>query len=163
MVKKAIYVLLVLFLAIQLVPVEKTNPAETKPMQISDIKAKAVIDRACKDCHSNNTVWPWYAYIAPVSWKIKEHVEHGREELNFSDWGNYSTKGAIHKLEEIVEEVEEGHMPEDGYTLMHPEAKITDEDLAVLKAWVISEIAAIQPVEADSLVSLEQSNKLVKD
>lgn len=146
MIKKSIYVLVALFLAIQLLPVEKTNPEETAPIQIADVKAKAVLDRACMDCHSNNTVWPWYASVAPVSWKIEEHVEHGREELNFSDWGNYSTKKALHKLEEIVEEVEEGHMPEDGYTLMHPEAKITHEDLAVLKAWVNSEIAAIKAV-----------------
>lgn len=151
MVKKAIYVILVLLLAIQLVPIDKTNPEESAPMQITDFNAKAVLDKSCMDCHSNNTVWPWYANIAPFSWKIEAHVKEGREELNFSEWGNYSTKKAIHKLEEIVEEVQEGHMPEDGYTLMHPEAIITEEDFAVLKSWVNSEIAAIRPIEVDSV------------
>lgn len=150
MLKKAVYVILVLLLAIQLVPVEKTNPEESAPMQITNMKAKAVLDRACMDCHSNNTVWPWYASIAPISWKIEEHVVEGRDELNFSEWGTYSTKKAIHKLEEIVEEVEEGNMPEDGYVLIHKEAKITPEDLAVLKNWVSTEIAAIKPAVVDS-------------
>jgi hypothetical protein len=154
MLKKAVYVILVLLLAIQLVPVEKTNPEESAPMQITDMKAKAVLDRACMDCHSNNTVWPWYASIAPISWKIEEHVVEGRDELNFSEWGTYSTKKAIHKLEEIVEEVEEGNMPEDGYVLIHKEAKITPEDLAVLKNWVSTEIAAIKPAAVDSASSL---------
>ena len=153
MIKKAVYVLIVLFFAIQLVPIEKTNPVEIAPIVLTDIKAKAVLDRACMDCHSNNTVWPWYANIAPVSWKIQEHVVDGREELNFSEWGNYSSKKAIHKMEEIVEEVEKRNMPEDGYTLMHAEAKITDQDLVVLKAWVNSEIAAIKVTVPDTTSS----------
>jgi cytochrome c551/c552 len=161
MVKKIALVIVFVLIAIQVVPVDKTNPEETAPMVISDMQVKSILDRSCMDCHSNNTVWPWYSNIAPFSWKISEHVVEGRDELNFSDWGNYSTKKAIHKLEEIVEEVKEGHMPEDGYVLIHSDAKISDADLAVLQNWVTNEIALLKqnaPTEEMAPVESEGSN-----
>lgn len=136
MIKKGLLIVLLLFLAIQIVPVEKTNPEESAPINIEDMEVKMILDQSCMDCHSNNTVWPWYSSIAPMSWKISEHVVEGRKELNFSEWGTYSTKKAIHKLEEVIEEVEEGHMPEDGYVLFHPEAEVTEQELSILKIWV---------------------------
>lgn len=94
---------------------------------------------ACYDCHSNQPKYPWYASVAPISWSIADHIEHGRGELNFSEWGTYSKRKADHKLEEMFEEVEEKHMPLSSYLSMHPEAEITPEKLQMLKAWVEAE------------------------
>jgi cytochrome c551/c552 len=145
MAKKILMVVLVLFLVLQMVPVNKTNPDEPAPMSIEDMEVRVILDQSCMNCHSNNTTWPWYSSIAPISWKVAEHVKEGREELNFSEWGTYSAKKAKHKLEEVIEEIREGHMPEESYTLMHPEAKISDKELAILENWVIIEMNKLKP------------------
>ncbi|MBO3700633.1 heme-binding domain-containing protein [Roseivirga sp. E12] len=98
-----------------------------------------MLKSACYDCHSDQPRYPWYASIAPVSWRIAEHIEHGRDELNFSKWGTYSARRRDHKLEEMIEEVEEGHMPLPNYVRMHGEAKLSDEQIESLKAWVNTE------------------------
>ncbi|MCB9854027.1 MAG: heme-binding domain-containing protein [Phycisphaerales bacterium] len=120
--------------AIQFVPVDKTNPRIT-----SDIPAppevKAVLRQSCYDCHSHETTWPWYSRIAPVSWLIANDVNEGREKLNFSTWDRYDAGKQAHKIHEIWEEVEKGEMPLWFYEPLHPEAKLTSEDLAILKAW----------------------------
>lgn len=82
--------------------------------------------RACFDCHSNETVWPWYSNVAPVSWLVQRDVDEGREELNYSEW-NSSQEG-----EESAETVREGSMPPSSYLLTHPEARLTDAELATL-------------------------------
>src|SRR5438874_1058331 len=74
--------------AIQLVPVERTNPSATKPIE-APAEVTAVLRRSCYDCHSNETRWPWYAYVAPVSWLVADDVKDGRAKLNFSSWGDY--------------------------------------------------------------------------
>jgi len=94
---------------------------------------------ACYDCHSNQPKYPWYFNFAPINWSIAEHIEHGRGEMNFSEWATFSTRKKEHKLEEMIEEVEEGHMPLASYLTMHPEARITEERLEMLKAWVNQE------------------------
>ena len=107
--------------------VSVTNP----PAQIATI-----IKTSCYDCHSNQTNYPWYTNIAPVSWWIGHHIEEGREHLDFSNWGDYSKKKADHKLEEFYEEVEEGEMPLSSYTRLHGEAALSEEDKVLLIAWV---------------------------
>lgn len=102
-----------------------------------------LLKSACYDCHSDQPRYPWYASIAPVSWWIDEHMEHGRDELNFSEWATYSKRRRDHKLEEMVEEVEGGHMPLPSYTWMHADARLTDEQIAALKSWVEAERAQI--------------------
>jgi len=87
-----------------------------------------MLETACYDCHSNNTHYPWYSAIQPIRWWMDGHVEHGKEELNFSEFMTYSEKRRDHKLEEIAEEVEEGHMPIASYTWMHGEAKWSKEE-----------------------------------
>ena len=99
-------------------------------------EVKMILTSACYDCHSVRTEYPWYANIAPVSWWIKHHVDEGSEHLNFSVWGDYSAKRQDHKLEEIIEEVEEGEMPLKSYTWMHAEAKLSDEQKSALIDWV---------------------------
>lgn len=126
--------LLVLLLLVQLIPVRRGNP----PVE-SDVAAPpevaSVLRRACYDCHSNETVWPWYSRVAPVSWLVARDVREGREALNYSTWGRYSPEERAEKLEETWEDVAEGEMPLRIYTLAHPGARLTSDDREALRAW----------------------------
>ena len=82
---------------------------------------------ACYDCHSNKNVYPWYTYVQPVGWYVKNHIEEGKEHLNFSEFGNYTAEKQAHKLEESYELIEKGEMPLSSYTLIHKEAVLTTE------------------------------------
>ena len=98
-------------------------------------EVKAILNTACYDCHSDNTEYPWYNNIAPVSYWLADHIEDGKKHLNFSDWQNYDTKKKDHKLEELIEEVKEGEMPLKEYTWTHGDAKLTQEQISALVAW----------------------------
>ncbi len=124
----------VLLAAIQLVRPEKTNPPVTGDIETSP-EVKSLLKRACYDCHSNETTWPWYSNVAPVSWVVAHHVDEGRRELNFSVWKSYEPKRQAHKLEETEEMIESGEMPLAGYAPMHPEAKLTDAEKKTLLEW----------------------------
>jgi uncharacterized membrane protein len=127
-------VLAVLFAGIQLVAVEKTNP----PVE-SDLDApadvKEIVRRACYDCHSHETVWPWYTSVAPVSWWVTDHVNHGRADLNFSRWPLFDFEMQDHHLRDIRKQVESRRMPLPSYLRGHPEARLTDEEREILLAW----------------------------
>ncbi|HXJ16257.1 MAG TPA: heme-binding domain-containing protein, partial [Candidatus Polarisedimenticolia bacterium] len=97
-----------------------------------------IVGRACNDCHSNRTVWPWYSEIAPVSWFVVHHVNEGRRELNFSEWSVYDAKRVGKLRKEICDEVSEGEMPGFVYTLMHREAKLTNADIEEVCRWTQS-------------------------
>lgn len=103
--------------------------AETKP----SAEIKAILESKCYDCHSNKTEYPWYAEVAPISILIADHVEEGNEHFNVSQWDSYNAKKRDHKLDELIEEVEEGHMPEDSYTWIH--GGLTEAEKEALMAW----------------------------
>jgi len=107
--------------------------AETNP----STEVKQILKSTCYDCHSGNTVYPWYNNVAPISYWLDHHVKEGKEELNFSDWGNYSDKKKDHKLEELVEEVKKGKMPLKEYTWTHKEARLTEAQKKSLLDWAI--------------------------
>jgi len=94
-----------------------------------------ILTRACQDCHSNQTVWPWYSRIAPVSWLTIHDVNEGRGELNFSEWSRYTARRQDRKLKEICEQVERGEMPMPIYTVTHPQAKLTASDRKTICVW----------------------------
>jgi len=123
--------LVVLLVLAQLVRVDRTNP----PV-MSDVPAppevKAELRRACYDCHSNETAWPWYSQVAPISWLLAYDVGEGREELNFSTWQQYDENRRQKKLKETVNE---GEMPPRYYVLLHPDARLPDRDRQTLAAW----------------------------
>lgn len=123
--------LTVALVAIQFVPVARTNP----PV-ISTVPApsgvESVLRRACFDCHSNETVWPPQAYVAPFSWLVAHDVKEGREELNFSAWGPKEAGRAAKKL---AKEVDEGDMPPFLYVVAHPGAKPSKEEKVLLTNW----------------------------
>lgn len=95
----------------------------------------AVLKKSCYDCHSNNTVYPWYTNIQPVGWWLQSHVNEGRGELNFEEFGTYEQKKAKHKFEEIEEVVQDEEMPLKSYTLIHRDTKLTPEQSASIAAW----------------------------
>ena len=102
-----------------------------------DPKVTAILRRACADCHSHETAWPWYSRVSPVSWMIDRHVRNGRSKLNFSDWSGPSPD----QLEEIYGSVSKGKMPMSSYTLMHPEARLTPRDREILQEWADGKLA----------------------
>ncbi len=129
--------LAVLFLAIQFIPVDRSNPPVGTEMPAPP-EVRAILQRSCYDCHSNQTVWPWYSRVAPVSWLVAYDVRKGREELNFSEWGHVSPEEEDYIRFEIVEEIEEGEMPLPVYLRMHPKARPTAEETAILRNWAES-------------------------
>ena len=118
-------------LAIQFVPVARTNPPIEASVEAPP-EVTAILRRACFDCHSNETVWPPQAYVAPVSWLVASDVKEGRGELNFSRWGPDQVKRTA---KELQKEVEKKDMPPFLYLLAHPEAKLSAADRTALVDW----------------------------
>lgn len=122
-----------------------SRPARTNPTveQSRDLRAHtqvspqvaAILDRSCGDCHSNKTRWPWYSNVAPVSWFVIDHVDHGRSHLNFSEWGRFNQREAQEMLSQICREVKSGNMPLSSYTPLHPGSKLLGDDVKVLCDW----------------------------
>jgi hypothetical protein len=94
-----------------------------------------LIATSCYDCHSNNTVYPWYNKIAPVSWWLANHIDEGKEELNFDAWGTYSLKRKNKKLKEIKKQLEEREMPLESYLWIHKDAKLTQDQIKIIIDW----------------------------
>ncbi|UJH67662.1 heme-binding domain-containing protein [Allomuricauda sp. SCSIO 65647] len=139
--KKIAVALLVVFVVMQFIRPDKNvtdDPdyvavfeSETNPSQ----EVKQLLETTCYDCHSDNTVYPWYNNIAPVSYWLADHIEHGKGHLDFSNWENYDAEKKDHKLEEIIEEVKEEKMPLKEYTWTHQEARLTQEQRETISAW----------------------------
>jgi len=129
------FVTLVVLVAIQVVPVDRSNPAITETVPTNPA-VESILRRACFDCHSNQTRWPWYAWVAPISWLVAHDVHEAREHLNFSTWDAYAPKKRSKRLDDVIEEVHEGEMPLWYYRLVHPEAALSNDDLDELDAWI---------------------------
>lgn len=135
--------LLAFLLGAQFVRPAKTSPAVEEHRTLAAMMAVPaevhnLLERACGDCHSHQTTWPWYSNVAPVSWLLVDHVNEGRRKLNLSDWAKYSPQQARHKLEEICDVVTSGEMPLQSYLLLHPDAKLTPDEVTALCAWTKS-------------------------
>jgi heme-binding protein len=107
-----------------------------------NVKPRQVLVRACGNCHSNHTDWPWYSHVPPVSSWIAQHVREGRERLDFSEWDTYSQGQRQDKLESICGLISTGRMPPWQYTTMHPEARLTEKDKNAVCALVKEEPTA---------------------
>ena len=126
---------LVMFAAIQLIPVDHSNPPIESEIPASP-EVRKILQKACYDCHSHETIWPSYTKIAPASWLIASDVNEGRKELNFSTWGSYTPAQRAKKLKEIGEEIDEKEMPPSIYLIMHRSAALSTEDLVILHKWI---------------------------
>ena len=134
---RIVYLVVVILIFMQFFGIERHNPPiDSKIEFFSQVKAdesiKSLVITACYDCHSNETNYPTYSYLQPAGWFIADHIEEGREHLNFSIWGQYSKDKRHHKVEECVEMIEEGEMPLKSYTILHPSANLNEEDKAKL-------------------------------
>ena len=138
--KKILIGLLIIFVIIQLIP---ANRPDTNTDLSNDLittenvpdEVAAILHKACYDCHSNQTRYPWYSYVAPVSWLVAKDTREGREELNFSEWNTLSKRKKIKILDEMGEEVEEGEMPMKIYTIIHRDANLMDQERETLINW----------------------------
>ena len=134
--------IIIIFLLIQFIPKNNYNngdaltPASIETSHKVPADIAAILKTSCYDCHSNHTIYPWYANIQPVSKWLSNHVEEGKEELNFSEFGNYSLRRQYHKLEEIAEQVDENEMPLSSYTLIHGDASLNETQKKTLSTWV---------------------------
>lgn len=133
-----------LFLLAQLYQPERLNPPvdESKTIQATlplPDEVRTALTRACYDCHSNETTWPWYSSIAPASWLVSNDVREGRLRLNFSAWKDYRKSRQINKLDEIANQVHEGEMPLKKYLLLHPGAALSKTEIDLLVQWAEQE------------------------
>ncbi|NNM05182.1 MAG: heme-binding domain-containing protein [Gemmatimonadetes bacterium] len=119
---------------IQFVPVDRSNPPVPGEISAPD-QVMEVLRGACYDCHSNETQWPWYSRVAPVSWWIAQHVRIGRNNLNFSEWESMTAEDRAEARKDIWDEVEKGSMPHSDYLRMHPEAVLTEPQRQALLLW----------------------------
>ncbi len=104
---------------------------ETQP----SAEVQVLLKNSCYDCHSSKTEYAWYNNITPINYWVNHHIEEGKEELNFSEWGTYSIKKKKHKMKEISEEVEEKHMPISSYLIMHGDADLSDAEIKLIEDW----------------------------
>ena len=135
--------LVVLLAAAQFVRPQKNLAAATGPNDINvrhpvPVGVQTVLQRACYDCHSNHTNYPWYAGVQPVGWWLNQHVNAGRRHLNFSEFGTYPAKRAAKKMEQVADEVEQHTMPLKSYTWMHAGARLTPAEIKLLADWAES-------------------------
>ena len=150
--KKILLAILVIFIGIQFFRPARnlstvvSNNDITKhyfiPEQITGILA-----RSCNDCHSNNTAYPWYANVQPVSWWLQNHINEGKRKLNFSEFGSYTPRKQDHKMEEFIEAIEEDEMPLNSYLWVHHDAKLSSDDKKALTDWakqLRAEIAVVK-------------------
>lgn len=133
--KKILLVLLTAFVLLQFLPLTAPNGNNRNEIKGNE-EVKKILRKSCYDCHSDLTVWPWYTKVFPVNVYLYHHVEEGKAELNFSEWETLSKKDKAKKGDEILEALEEGEMPLSDYILLHPNAKISKEELEVLKNWL---------------------------
>ena len=139
-----IYSIVVILVGIQFIrPAQNIAAPGPTPNDLSVLHpppaaVTALLARACNDCHTDTTRYPWYADIQPVAWWLNHHIVDGKRHLNFSQFGKYPAKRAKKKLEAIIDETREGGMPLTSYTLIHRDAKLTDADVKALADWVRS-------------------------
>ena len=139
--KRTFQVLLLAFVVIQFFRPAKNKAEGISNKDISKIYAVpadvgTILKTSCYDCHSNNTVYPWYAQVQPVAWWLNTHIVDAKKDLNFSEFAGYSLRKQYHKLEEIDEMVKKGEMPLDSYLWIHKYAKLSDQQKLTIANWV---------------------------
>lgn len=149
--KKTLIGLLVAFVIIQFIHPAKNINSEVTAQDISVLypmpdSVRQVLQKACYDCHSNNTKYPWYNNMQPVAWWLNDHITTGKKELNFSEFGKRTPEKQVKKLGKLVKEVEEGGMPLDSYTWIHKEAILTPAEKQMIIDWAkgLSQQIALQ-------------------
>lgn len=128
------------FVVMQMIPAPLTNPP-SKAELAAPPEVQATLERSCFHCHSNQTQWPWYSHIAPISWLTVHDVELGRKEINFSEWDAYYPATRRRKLQWLQRALKEEVMPPWSYRVMHPGSRLSDNDRRALRQWIETELA----------------------
>lgn len=146
-------IIAILFIALQIkrpnfddAPVDASKTLEAATQVPENVEA--ILTRSCKDCHSNETDYPWYAWVQPSAGYLAKHIKEGRMELNFSLWNTYDVRRQRHKLDEICEQSESREMPLASYLYIHWGAKLSDEEIKTLCEWTEAERARLAVLEA---------------
>lgn len=140
MIRKILIVLLIALVAIQFFHPKRNRAEGEQANYIGKIftvpdDVKSILAKACNDCHSNNTLYPWYSKIQPVDWWLTDHVNDGKDEINFDEFANKPLRYQYHKIEEISEQIKKGEMPITSYTWIHKDAILTDAEKSKIYAW----------------------------
>jgi hypothetical protein len=138
--RKILIFLVVVFIAIQFFRPKPNVSSQTSPNDIIHLSnaspaVSSILHKACYDCHSNNTRYPWYSKIQPVAWWLNNHIQEGKRHINYSEFGTFALRRQYKKLEETAEMVDKGEMPLSSYTLIHTDAKLTDTEKQMLITW----------------------------
>ena len=158
MIKKIFIFLLFALVVIQFIRPKKNKAEGPQPNYIGNNFAipedvKSILAKACNDCHSNNTNYPWYSNFQPVLWWLDKHIKDGKKELNYDEYTSRSLRYQFHKMEETIEMVKEGEMPLNSYTWIHKDAKLSPEERSKLTNWansIMDTMKATYPI--DSLI-----------
>ncbi|HVX50267.1 MAG TPA: heme-binding domain-containing protein [Chitinophagaceae bacterium] len=157
--KKILLALVVVFIVIQFFHPPKNQSTQVLPTNIAALygaipdDVNQILVKACNDCHSNNTKYPWYNNIQPVAWWLNNHVEEGKRHLNFSDFGSMKVARQYKRMQDCIEEIKEGDMPLNSYLWIHTDAKLTDAEKQKLYDWCNAVRDSIKTkYPADSLV-----------
>jgi hypothetical protein len=158
MIKKILLFLLAVLVIIQFFHPKPNKSKGDQPNYIGKVfsvseDVKSILVKACNDCHSNNTKYPWYSNMQPVDWWMNNHIKEGKRSLNLDEYTSRNLRYQYHKMEDIVEQVKEGDMPLNSYTWIHKDAKLTDGEKNKLIEWadgVRDSMKAKYPI--DSLV-----------
>lgn len=139
--KTIVLVLLLLFMAIQFIKPARNVNGQATPAAITQQlsvpqNVQYVLDRSCYDCHSNNTRYPWYANVQPITWFLNRHIVKGKAELNFDEFGNYSKRQQRSKLKSIANQVNDGEMPLQSYIWIHRNATLSAADKELITTWI---------------------------
>jgi hypothetical protein len=158
MIKKILLVLLFALIVIQFIHPAKNKAEGAQANYIGNkftipADVKTILAKACNDCHSNNTNYPWYSKIQPVHWWLEDHIKDGKKELNLDEYTGRSLRFQYKKMEEIIDQVKEGEMPLNSYTWIHKDAKLTEDEKSKLIGWansIMDTLKANNPI--DSLI-----------
>ena len=147
--KKILLGLLAMFIIIQFIQPARNNNGQVLPTDISKQcnlpqNVQALLKTSCYDCHSNKTYYPWYSYIQPVRWILDRHINEGKENLNFSEFGAYSARRQLSKLKAIENSIHDNTMPLSSYTLIHKNARLTPDDKVLIMDWARKTIVLTQ-------------------
>ena len=147
--KKILPLLLIIFIAIQIFRPEKNRSSTISANDITNHytvppNVQNILKRSCNDCHSNNTEYPWYSNVQPVSWWLQNHVNEGKNAINFSEFATYELRDQHHVLEELIEEVREDHMPLNSYLWIHKDARLDSSQKKLLIDWANAASAQIK-------------------
>lgn len=140
-IKKILLALLVVFIAIQFIQPAHNKTVQVLPTDFVKVftvpnNVQSVLQAACYDCHSNNTNYPWYSKIQPMAWMMARHINNGKDKLNFSDFGSYTSRRQISKLKGIANQIKDDEMPLSSYKWMHKNARLSKEQKNLIIDWM---------------------------